>query len=226
MSLLSKLGYVIVVVMLIVGQVSGQNLSTKPTVIPLIAEREEQRKMRLQNGSLLERVQKGMLYKDKLGRTRSEMGQLILIADPVARATYVLDTDKKIARKLDHQGIQAFPQHTIEAKGVDRSPPTFDGDSFPITKRPLGDKVIEGLLCKGEEVTLTIPANSRLGNQRPLQARTEIWIAKELLLPLLVISDNPLTGKAIQAYKNIKLGVDPDPSLFRVPEGYRVIENR
>jgi hypothetical protein len=90
-----------------------------------------------------------------------------------------------------------------------------------VTKREsIGDKIIEGFTCEGQRFTSTIPANSSLGNADPIELKSEIYFSGELQLPLLTISENPLVGTSIQRYTNIKAGIEPDATLFRVPDGY------
>jgi len=88
----------------------------------------------------------------------------------------------------------------------------------------LGSKMIEGVNCEGKIFTHTVPANSKMGNARPLESSTEIWIAKDLMLPVLSVTEHPVMGRSVQRFTNIRTGVEPDPSLFRLPEGFKVVD--
>lgn len=230
----------IVVLFGLIGQALGQT-ATSPQVTPLAAEFEREKHQVLPGGNTINKAERGPYYRDRYGRTRVENGNMIVITDPVTGMTYVLDTQQRTARVIDRNALraQATQVRTAErALDIDRNkladpaavlnaqpasksraamPPGFD-------QRSLGSKMIEGVNCEGKIFTHTVPANSKMGNARPLESSTEIWIAKDLMLPVLSVTEHPVMGRSLQRFTNIRTGVEPDPSLFRLPEGFKVVD--
>jgi len=230
----------IVVLFGLIGQALGQTAKS-PQLTPLVAEFEREKHQVLPGGNTINKVERGPYYRDRYGRTRVEIGNTIAITDPVTGMSYVLDTEQKTARVIDRNALkaQATSVRTSERTlAIDRNkladpaavlnaqsagklmpamPPGFD-------LRSLGSKLIEGVNCEGKKFTHIVPANSKMGNTRPLESSTEIWIAPDLMLPVLSINEHPLMGRSVQRFTNIRTGVEPDPSLFRLPEGFKVID--
>lgn len=201
-------------------QALGQN-QAQSKIVPVIAEHESEKHVVLQDGNSIDRVQKGMFYRDSQGRTRMETGRVVVINDPVAGVTYLLDTEKKIAHKTEHQKIRL--QAAAPTSQITKDLTSNAGRPSAETKE-LGERMIDGVLCEGKQVATEIPVNVRLGNRQPIKSKMEVWMAKDLHLPVLMMADNPLSGKSIQRFKNIRRGVEPDPNLFRVPDGWQVLE--
>jgi hypothetical protein len=230
----------IVVLFGLIGQAVGQT-AARPQLAPLVAEFEREKHQVLPNSNTINKAERGLYYRDRQGRTRVEVGNTIVISDPVTGMSYVLDTQRRIARVIDRNALRAQatsvrtsertldidrnkpvdPAAVLNAQSASKPratmPPGFD-------QRSLGSKMIEGVNCEGKIYTHTIPANSKMGNARPLESSTEIWIAKDLMLPVLSVSQHPVMGKTVQRYTNIRTGVEPDPSLFKLPEGFKVLD--
>jgi len=64
-----------------------------------------------------------------------------------------------------------------------------------------------------------------MGNDQPLSAMNETWHSQELAINLLSIRTGPMSGK--QNFTITELSaVEPDPEMFKVPEGYEVRDMR
>jgi hypothetical protein len=239
---MKTLNIFVVVLFGLIGQALGQT-ATRPQVTPFIAEFEREKHQVLPNGNRIDKVERGPYYRDRVGRTRVEFQNLIVINDPVAGTSYILDTQQRTARLIDRNALraQATQSHASDlALNLDRNKPVDPAAvmsdqtvnkaranaimSPGLDKRSLGNKMIDGINCEGKVFTVTLPANSRLGNARPLESSTEIWIAKDLMLPILSINDHPLMGKIVQRFTNIRLDVEPDPGLFVVPENFKLVD--
>ncbi|HET9712279.1 MAG TPA: hypothetical protein VFP64_10375 [Pyrinomonadaceae bacterium] len=196
----------------------GSTKGIKP--VPVTADVEMQETRILANGNLLERKTEGKYFRDGQGRVRREQAGLITITDPTTAHNFVLNPKSNLATRL-------LRPSTPPAG----SPPTQQPQSNVMVtnqrsmeRSSLGTRTIEGIAVSGKEFVSIIPANSRLGNREPIEVIFEIWTSDELQLPLLTIVKDPLNGDRTQRYVNIRKGVEPDPTLFRVPKGYNVVE--
>lgn len=90
------------------------------------------------------------------------------------------------------------------------------------TETQLGTKEINGQLAVGNRSTVVIPAGAE-GNEQRLETMQEMWISEEFDLILMASTDDPRRGKTTFEYENLTLA-EPDPGLFKAPDGYKVIE--
>jgi hypothetical protein len=64
-----------------------------------------------------------------------------------------------------------------------------------------------------------------MGNDQPLHDMNETWHSQELAINLLSIRTGPMIGK--QNFNISELSaVEPDPELFKIPEGYEIRDMR
>ena len=189
--------------------------------VPVTADVEMQETRILANGNMLERKTQGKYFRDSQGRIRREQAGLITITDPTTTQNFVLNPKSKVASRLlrpstPSQGGGALAERPQSNVTISNQPTT--------ERASLGTRTIEGVVVTGQEFVSIIPANSRLGNREPIEVTFEIWTSDELQLPLLTIVKDPVNGDRTQRYVNIQKGVEPDPTLFRVPNGYNVVE--
>jgi hypothetical protein len=234
---LSKITSVVLASLVLTGQIQLQN-PTESKLTSFIADIEYQTHRVLQNGQSLDRSEQGKYYLDSRGRLRYELGNKITISDPQQNVTWLLETEAKVARKYDHNKLRGARPATAQSKKVEMSfiqtpdsttiNKSSDQQGLPnrqeMRKKLLGRRVIEGVECEGQEVTSVIPINSKLGNKEPITAKSETWYSKELRISVLTVNENPLYGRSVMRLKNIKTGTEPDENLFRVPDGYRIVE--
>jgi hypothetical protein len=84
--------------------------------------------------------------------------------------------------------------------------------------------MFDGITACGTRNTLTYPIGSMFGNDRPVSAVTESWMAWDELGRMVYSSNShPGSGVFIGSLKNLKLE-EPDPSLFSPPAGYRIVD--
>lgn len=233
----------IIVLFVLIGQALGQ-ITKMPQVTPLVAEFEREKHQVLPDGNTINKLERGAYYRDRHGRTRVEFRNMIVINDMVTGTIYMLDTQQRTARLINRNAMKATQVRTSERTlHIDRNKPvdpvaildaqqvtkstTAQATLLPgynKSKRSLGNKVIEGINCEGQIFTVNLPANSKMGNARPIESSTEIWIAKDLMLPIMSVNEHPMMGKVIQKFTNIKTGIEPDSSLFKIPEGFKVVD--
>ena len=85
----------------------------------------------------------------------------------------------------------------------------------------LGMQNIEGVEAEGTRTITTIPAGA-IGNERPIEITYEKWYSKELQLVVMSKHSDPRFGEQTYRLTNI-IRSEPDPSLFSLPTGYRLI---
>jgi hypothetical protein len=62
------------------------------------------------------------------------------------------------------------------------------------------------------------------GNDQPMVSVREFWYSPHLALNLISTVDNPLSGRQVFTAKDLSTS-EPDPSLFEVPTGYKVVNH-
>ena len=175
------------------------------------------------------------MYRDSAGRVRSDRipgtfmaGQpapppTILITDPIAGYSYVLNTTNKIAQRSP---FKAIPQDML----MNSTPPPAARVRVPVANnsRPqiktedLGTQTMEGLVVQGERRTVTYPAGS-IGNDRDISNVSEIWSSKELRLMILQVHSDPRNGETTTRMENLSRA-QPDPNLFLPPPDYKIVD--
>jgi hypothetical protein len=84
----------------------------------------------------------------------------------------------------------------------------------------LGADAIDGVRVEGKRTTTTI-ATGKIGNDRPLVITHEEWYSPDLKVVVKSVDEDPRTGERTMVLEGLTVG-DPDPALFKVPEGYQV----
>jgi hypothetical protein len=85
----------------------------------------------------------------------------------------------------------------------------------------LGTQNIEGVDAEGTRTITTIPAGA-IGNERAIEITYEKWYSKDLQMVVLSKHNDPRFGEQTYRLTNINRS-EPDPSLFSVPNGYRLV---
>jgi hypothetical protein len=189
---------------------------------PYSAQVTTETKQVLSDGSHIDRKSTGLVARDTDGRTRRDMSfpgfgrssasgtapHVTFINDPVANVRYVLDADKKVARKIT-------PPSAVAGR-----PGKGAGKSENTTTQSLGTQTIEGVQAEGTRTTRTIPVGD-IGNDQPIQIVTERWFSPDLQTFVMVKHSDPREGETTYQLTGINRSV-PDASLFEVPADYAV----
>jgi hypothetical protein len=198
------------------------------TGAPFSATISTQTTQTLSDGNHINRTTSASIARDSQGRTRREMtlpaiggwgtsGQsaphVVFINDNVAGAQYVLEPDKKVARK------NAWRQH-----GRDGGPPRDGGrrggNQNNVTTTSLGTQTINGVTAEGTRTTRTIPAGE-IGNANAIVITHERWYSPDLQMVVMSKRSDPFVGDTTFQLTNIQKQ-EPDASLFQVPADYAV----
>lgn len=92
---------------------------------------------------------------------------------------------------------------------------------FETRTEELGTRNVEGVEATGTRKITTIPANA-IGNERPIEIVYERWFSKALGVVVYSKNTDPRFGE--QTYRLINIvRSEPEPSLFNLPQGYKVI---
>ena len=213
------------------------------------------------DGNRIHQEGSSKMWRDKDGRTRTEaeimlppgLAQqpptLITISDPVAKVRYVLEPEKKIARKLPF--APEFELHRMSGPVTAAGPgmmniavaPPPEGAGAPehrsnvmfysirskqtkddAKSESLGERDFDGVRATGTRLTTTIPAGE-ISNDRPIEIVSEQWYAKSLKTTVMTKHSDPWAGDFTSRLTEISTN-DPDPGLFAVPSGYGIVEDK
>jgi hypothetical protein len=178
----------------------------------------------LADGNRIVRKSSSPVYRDGEGRVRREHSlaafgpftpskapHMVFIHDPVAGADYVLDADRREARKMTPPGPdEAHWKERGEGREAKAEPAE--------KKESLGIRTIDGLEATGTRTTITLPAGE-IGNEKPIAIVHERWYSSDLQVVVLSRHSDPRMGETTYRLANVSR-TEPDKTLFDVPEGY------
>jgi hypothetical protein len=188
----------------------------------------------LADGNQITRKTTTNLYRDSEGRFRREVtlpaigllapaGQprsLVMINDPVAGASYVLQVDEKIARKMPGPGRMGGGPKGGNGDVVFRNfKKALDAS---VKKESLGTQVINGLSAEGTRFTRTIAAGE-IGNAKPITVVSERWYSADLQIEVKSMHSDPRFGETTYTVTSVQRQ-EPAAALFTVPADYTVKE--
>jgi hypothetical protein len=178
----------------------------------------------LANERGIARDSRGRIYQErwilvpKGGDMKSEMN-VFQITDPDQHTWYNCRTREKVCELLRYgAAASATYQPRLRPSG-----PLPDGKGY-VQSEDLGVGSVQGLETHGYRETTTFNPGT-FGNDREMVASREFWFSTQLGINLSSIVDNPQTGKQVFTVRELTTS-EPDPKLFEVPEGYRVVDRR
>lgn len=146
------------------------------------------------------------------------------IYDPVSNTTTMWDSREKVVTITHWDHPDNPPPSTTASTPQNQphaAPPPIAHEQ---TDKPqieeLGTKTILGMTVKGERITGAIPAESE-GNDLPFSVVHEWWYSPDLGMNLIEIQDDPRRGTITNEIVDFQR-IEPDASLFQIPEGYTV----
>ena len=188
----------------------------------------------LADGTHVDHTDTSNFYRDAEGRMRVQGTRVVVLFDPTIDATYTLHLQERVYDQYSAGGrgkssttIAAYGNSNhIDTPGVAGPVETVTWGQIPHGSEPvthveteqLGGRSIDGLLCKGTRVTVTIPAHA-VGNDRELHVVNERWYSDDLMALVRSSNEDPRFGTTTYELTEVKRG-DPEPSLFRLPEGF------
>ena len=189
----------------------------------------------LGNGTQIRNRTETRRMQDANGRTRIEVSrethgamqlESISIYDPAKRENITLHPRSHVA---EIRRIPTSPALT-SSRPVDREfgeamRAEYDAQgklSLRYETEQLAPRTILGERVVGVRSTIIMPAGER-GNESELRTTHESWNCRRLNMPLLRISEDPITGHVKEEITELHFEA-PDPALFQMPEGYRTFD--
>jgi hypothetical protein len=186
------------------------------------------------DGGTITFVNKRRIARDAAGRIYQERWALvgkddiedsimttIQISDPHAHTLYncFLLTEAKTCELVTY-----VPTTPEIAKARPRPTGNLPGDLGDVVHEELGKRIIAGVETEGTHDARTYNPGA-FGNDRKVTIEREVWYSPQLGLNLLSIRNDPRIGKQTFTVTNVVLA-DPDPALFEVPAGFKVVDRR
>lgn len=186
-----------------------------------------------------DQIDTNKFYRDSQGRMRVEGPKVILIFDPTINKTYTLhrqekeyvkfaaiygNRERKDPTQVAVFGASGYIAHTEDPGPVGPIVIQAEWGGWPglftptnhIESVELGTQTVDGLPCKGTRVNYIIPA---VNGKRDIHVVQERWYSDDLKVLVKSINDDPRFGLSSYELKEAVPG-EPDPSLFKLPDGY------
>jgi len=178
----------------------------------------------LANQRRIVRDSRGRIYQErwilvpKGGDIKSTMN-VFQITDPVEHTWLNCSTRSHICELLPYR----LTLQTSYRPSVGVSRPLPDRRGY-MQVDDLGLETIQGTGTHGYRTTITYNPGT-MGNDAPMVITREFWFSLDLGIDLSSMVDNPQSGKQLFTVKELSTS-EPDPALFKVPEGYRIVDHR
>jgi len=161
--------------------------------------------------------------RDSEGRERTEsttlsngmtFGPSISLMDPVGHFTANLSPRRKIASVIHYCAPKVLTPEEQAAADKEEAERMKKADALPSTpdREKLPPQVIAGMVAHGERLHLVMHG---------LPVIEETWNSPELKIRLKSHTDDPRTGQIDTIVSDLKRD-EPDPSLFRIPDDYKI----
>jgi len=234
-----------------VGFISAEMSFEGKTVTgaPYSAEAITETTQTLADGNRISHTTKSLMARDSQGRVRREQTigsgmlasaqgesmKLVIINDPVAEISYVLNPDhtaQKMPLAKAPMGMPAGGYTISTGSGAPGGPGLSTSivlkgaaaDSKPVevsskaTVESLGEQTIEGVSAEGKRTTSVIPAGT-IGNEQDIKIVNESWYSNDLQTLISSTRTDPRMGTTTFRLTNIQR-TEPAPELFQVPSDY------
>lgn len=203
------------------------------TGAPFTADFSTETTENLADGNQIDRKTTGKFARDSQGRTRRELtlpaigsfatsndgngpARGVIIRDPVAGVSYILNVNLKQARELK------LPPGSFQRTPVGRRGGGLQENSPNVSTQSLGTQMIGGVSAEGTRTVRTIPAG-QIGNAKPIEISVERWYSPDLQTDVLIKRNDPRGGQTVFQLSNIVRG-ELDAALFQIPPDYTVTQ--
>jgi hypothetical protein len=136
--------------------------------------------------------------------------------DPVNHTFYHCDTGQKVCQLIEYHG--EFAEAAEAPVGLQPNGTTF------LTRENLGTDTFSGVDVQRSRETVTLATES-VGNTRTILRTVDYWYSPALGVNMQVKRHDPRDGDQTLWLTEVSLS-DPDPAVFRIPDGYSVVDHR
>ena len=203
------------------------------TGMPFSAELASDRTETTPDGQVLSNPYTTLQYRDGMGRTlhqwrmRDASGAEVLhttnLIDVVAGYSYDFNSEQMTVRR---RALKVTSRSATDAQSPRPSATntrTLDTGAVD-TEESLGAQTIDGFPAYGHRSTISYPPGKISGNDRTFTMVNEFWMSPILGLVVRARNLSPYIGESTTELKSLTLG-EPDPALFHIPEGYKIIDD-
>jgi hypothetical protein len=208
------------------------NRPDKPIVgLPFSADQTIQTVQHLANGITLTHRMTGHIYRSSAGLERVEATPVLTGGDNshIVTLAWIVDRTQGTVTLVHVQSNFATVTHLPPNSTARVSFLAQPGDQKPESLRSgkletsdLGQRTQDGVVSVGKLLTRTMPFD-KVGNDAPFVSTNELWSDPALKIVVNQIERDPIDGDRIVEISNIHTG-EPDPALFQVPEGFKVVD--
>jgi hypothetical protein len=194
----------------------------------------------LEDGTIIKSTVELHVYRDAEGRMRAEgklksnQGRIVSVWNPVdgttiswisgnPSATFATVTrlpESQINRMVGT--LASVPPPPTAPSRFQAAPAVQSSDATNFRTEALPQDNIAGLDVTGTRTTQIIPAGTA-DNDRDITVLSETWSSPELGYTLRQSNYDPRSGRITTELTNIDRA-EPDPSLFKMPDGYKVMD--
>jgi hypothetical protein len=173
------------------------------------------------------------LYRDFEGRVRRDQlltstGDestgifIVQLFDPIAGFQYILDDQNHVAHRAPFKSEKPRqPSPTVSGYTAETDPSGHRPEPYT-THEYFKDQTMEGVPVVGRRGTSNYPTGFQ-GSGVPFIVVNEEWMSAELDMKILDKRTDSRGTERTWRMTNISRAA-PDPSLFRVPEGYSIVD--
>ena len=179
-------------------------------------------------GGTVARTYYTLVARDSQGRVRRETRNFVpadsnleppllsfAVTDPVAGSRLTCQQGTMNCTVVDFRAA-------LSLSDASASQPASQTKGF--TLQNLGQQTMDALPVVGTRET-SVTDSGTGGNSRVLVKSRDLWYSPDLKMYLSVVRNDPQMGQVTLTVTDLALG-QPDPSLFGVPPGYRVVDAR
>lgn len=163
--------------------------------------------------------------KRKIEAAQVDSGGAIILNGQGSTIAANLDAAKvaELKAKADEINARATELRAVTAVRAAAMPamPSISNSKWETRTEQLGMQNFEGVDAEGTRTITTIPADA-IGNERPIEIVYERWYSNELQVIVYSKHSDPRFGEQTYRLTNINRS-EPDPSLFQVPNSYRLM---
>jgi len=190
---------------------------------PFSATVQLESKQILQNGATETRKSIAEIARDSQGRIHNERRALVpdsFTETPQVLSIHIYDPESGLStfldpfRQLARQSMFGKPRTSLRGGVANKDPMVEEED--------LGSKVIENVTVTGRRTSRTLPAAAS-GTDKPIVVTDEYWYSDELQMNVLIKHSDPRSGEQTVTLTEVNR-TEPDPRLFEVPTGYKVVD--